>query len=255
MPNEIKPSGDGRPEFTDGPVTPAGKAEGDAGGAAPAEGGGLQLAPPVKGLIIGVLTDAMDRLMSIVNKVQAAGSPADAAPGDLTIPDEVGIALVDVQDRIAAFMKQYKVGKAVVEKLSKDRVARFEKTFALLDELLKELSPLIPTPAQARAAAGPVAAKPAAPAATPAAKAAAAPAASPELTALRAEVAKMADANAKMAAEMAQLRRFSPPSNAGQPEGGSRQPAAKAGESAWPMDMNRPLDRAKVDKSVSFYED
>lgn len=312
MPPELQQSSDGRGDltFSDGaketapaPAAKAGEAAGDpaAEGAAPA--GALSLPAAVKGLVVGILTDAMERLMALVNKVQDASVPADSEPGDLTVPPEIGTAITDVTDRLGAFMKQYKVGKAAEAekpaagtpapaqkaapaaaapagapgkpKLSPARLARFEKTFALLESLLQELSPLVPTPAQAAAAvaaATPVASS--ASGAAPAQKRAPAPAAPPQIPAvIVAQLAELkkgleqAQAVTKtveeqaavikaQAAELAKLRKSVPASQVtvvDQAPAAGR-PGIGGDPVSWPMDLNREVRRDKVDKSVSFFE-
>lgn len=321
MPPELQQSADGRGDlsFSDGatetapaPAAKAGEAGAEGGDAGAAEGGAapagaLQLPAGVKGLVVGILTDAMERLMALVNRVQDASVPADSDPGDLTVPADIGTAIVDVTDRLGAFMKQYKVGKAAEPaaaappaagapapaqkaaapaaapagqagkpKVSPARLARFEKTFALLEELLQELSPLVPTPAQAAAAvaaATPVATAPAS--AAPAQKrapVAAVPTAAGIPAAIAGQLAelkkgleqaqafgKTVDEQAAVikaqAAELAKLRKSVPPSQVAVVD---HAPAARPGAApdpvSWPMDLNREIRRDKVDKSVSFFE-
>lgn len=202
----------------------------------------LALPAAAKNAILGVLTQALERLMAVANQVKAADAPDDGdAP---TVPDdlgeeleEIGELLEDVGERFEGVTEKRAVRKAGA-RMAKDRLDRFQKALALLSEVLKELTdakkPKDPTAGGAQAK---VDKRDAA----------------PGIADLVASIGELTRVVKHQEEELARIRKTRGVSNAIPVDGGGRR--GEPQEVSWPLDMNRPISRDSVAKAVSFYDE
>lgn len=202
----------------------------------------LVLPAAVKTAVLGVLAQALERLMAVANRVKEAAEPDDET--EPTIPDdlgeeleEIGELLEDVGERFEGATEKRGVKKAGA-RMAKDRLDRFQKALALLSDVLKELTeskkPKGPT---AGAAEDKVEKRDAA----------------PGLGDLVASIGELTRVVKHQEEELARIRKTRGVSNAIPIDGGSRR--GEPQEVSWPLDMNRSISRDSVAKAVSFYEE
>ncbi|HEX7842768.1 MAG TPA: hypothetical protein VF469_35085 [Kofleriaceae bacterium] len=203
-----------------------------------------------------MLAQALERLMAVASQVKEADDPDDDTdanvPDDLTSElEDIGELLEDVGEQLAdpaAKADGKKTGaakgraaKADVAKagrrMAKDRLDRFQKALELLSSVLKELT-------DAKAPADPTAGS----AENPLAKRDA----SPGMGELVASVRELTRVVKRQEDELVRIQKTRATSNAIPVDGGSRRPTVQ--DVSWPLDMNRPITRDRVDKAISFYD-
>jgi hypothetical protein len=206
----------------------------------------LVLAPPVKGALLRVLTDALERLMTLANTIKEAAEPEEGGGGEM--PEDVSAELEAIADLLWG-AKKSKRTKADVAKagarMAKDRLDRFQKALSLLADILKELTDTKeapPAPTAGAAESGVTKRD----AATPK------PAAVPGLEDLVSGIDELTRVVKRQEEELARMRQARGVSNAIPVEGGRR---AEHQDVSWPLDMNRPISRDKVRKEVSFFDE
>jgi hypothetical protein len=121
-------------------------------------------------------------------------------------------------------------------RMAKDRLNRFQKALELLSDVLKELTAAGKEPA-AGGAPDPKARK---------------RAGTPGLGELVASVGELTNVVKRQQEELVSLRKTRATSNAIAVEGGRRR---ESQDVSWPLDMNRPISRDTVGKSVSFFDE
>lgn len=234
-----KPTVGGRPEanedFEEGVTEKADDADEE-------EDDDLVLPPAVKNAVLGVLAQALERLMAVANRVKEAAEPDDET--EPSIPDdlgeeleEIGELLEDVGVRFDGATEKRGVKKAGA-RMAKDRLDRFQKALALLSEVLKELTD---------------AKKPKEPTAGAAEDKVEKRDAAPGMRDLVASIGELTRVVKRQEDELAHIRQTRGVSNAIPVDGGGRR--AEPQEVSWPLDMNRPISRDSVAKAVSFYEE
>jgi hypothetical protein len=214
----------------------------------------LVLPPAVKNAMLRVLAQALERLMGVANRVKEAepdDETAASVPDDLASElEDIGELLEDIGEQLAdpaAKADGKKPGatkagsaKAGVAKagarMAKDRLDRFQKALALLSDVLKELT-------EAKAPANPTAGA----AENKLAKRDAAPA----MRELAASLGELTELMKRQTDELGRLRKTHATSNAIPVDGGRRR---EPQDVSWPLDMNRPISRDSVAKTVSFYD-
>jgi hypothetical protein len=217
----------------------------------------LVLPAAAKNAILRVLAQALERLMAVANQVKEADAPDDDTdpnvPDDLAAElEEIGELLEDVGEQLAdpaakAEGKKPRAAKGRAAKgdvakagrrMAKDRLDRFQKALEQLSAILKELTEAkaLPEPS-AGSAANPLAKRN-----VPAG-----------VDGLLAELRKLTGVVKQQEARIVQLQKTGVTSNAIPVEGGSRGRAVQ--DVSWPLDMNRPITRDRVDKAISFYDE
>ncbi len=202
----------------------------------------LILPKPVKDAVLGVLAQALERLMAVANRVKEASEPDDDSKP--TIPDDVGRELAalgelleDVGERLSNPASKAGVKKAGA-RMAKDRLDRFQKALALLSDVLKELTDAKkPTEPTAGAAEDKVEKRTGA----------------PGMGDLVASIGELTRVVKRQEEELTRIRKTRGISNAITVDGGGRR--AEPQDVSWPLDMNRPISRDSVAKAVSFYEE
>ncbi|MGH6954637.1 MAG: hypothetical protein ACREGL_10665 [Alphaproteobacteria bacterium] len=207
---------------------------------------GLVIAAPVKEALLGVLTQALERLMALASSIKDAIEPDDGT--DATMPDDVGNELAAIAEMLSVVDKR-KTAKAEVVKagarMSKDRLDRFQKAMAALAAILKELTDAKETPEGPSAGAAESGVKKRS-AVSPAAPAV------PGLEDLVSGIGDLTRVVKRQEEELTRMRQARGVSNAIPVEGGRR---AEHQDVSWPLDMNRPISRDKVRKEVSFFDE
>jgi hypothetical protein len=207
----------------------------------------LALPTAVKEAALRLLTEALERLMNVANRVKEAAETANEAsatlPADLLA--EIG-AIAQILGKLGA--GNAPAAKAAVEKpgarMAKDRLDRFQKALALLAEILKELTDskqAAPAPTAGAAEAG-----------VRKRDAGVPPAPVPGLAELVAGIGELTRVVKRQEDELSRIRQARGVSNTIPVDGGRR---AAPEEVSWPFDMNRPITRDKVKKEVSFFDD
>jgi len=217
----------------------------------------LVLPAAAKNAILRVLAQALERLMAVANQVKEADAPDDDTdpnvPDDLAAElEDIGELLEDVGEQLAdpaakAESKKPGAAKARAAKgdvtkagrrMAKDRLDRFQKALEQLSAILKELTAAkAPPEPSAGSAANPLAKRN-----VPAG-----------VDGLLAELQKLTGVVKQQEARIVQLQKTGATSNAIPVEGGSRGRAVQ--DVSWPLDMNRPITRDRVDKAISFYDE
>ncbi|MDR7420794.1 MAG: hypothetical protein QN178_18005 [Armatimonadota bacterium] len=206
----------------------------------------LTIPTPVKEAVLRALTEALERLMSVANRVKEAAETADQV--DKPLPDEVGSEVRAVAEVLRGVGERYPspTAKAAVAKagarMAKDRLDRFQKAMALLAEILKELTDgkeLAPTAGAAEAG-------------VRKRDGGASPAQVPGLSELVAGIAELTRVVKRQEEELGRIRQARGVSNAIPVDG---VPRREPEEVSWPFDMNRPITRDKVKKEVSFFDE
>jgi hypothetical protein len=216
-----------------------------------AEGDTPVLPATVKNAVLRALAQVLERLMAIANQVKEADAPDDeteaGVPDSLTgelediceLLEGVGQQLADPAEKSRA--KKPDATKGDVSKagrrMAKDRLARFQKALELLAAVLKELTDEKPAP-------------------TPSAGSAEKPLGkrgSPDVGGLVASVQELTRVVKQQGEQLVRLQKTRATSNAIPVEGTSRRREIQ--EVSWPLDMNRPITRDRVDKAISFYDE
>ena len=217
----------------------------------------LALPPAMKTAVLRVLAQALERLMAVATQVKDADASDDET--DPSVPDsltgeleDVGELLEEVGEQLAdpaikadgkkSVAAKGRAAKAAVSKagrrMAKDRLDRFQKALEALSSILKELT---------------AERKPPAPAAGAAKKSLAKGDAAPGMTELAASVRELTRVVKRQEEELVRMQKTRATSNAIPVEGGSRR--RETPDVSWPLDMNRPISRDTISKSVSFYDD
>lgn len=208
---------------------------------------GLIIAAPVKEALLGILTQALERLMALASSIKDATEPDDGA--EATMPENIGNELAAIAEMLSVVDKR-KTAKAEVVKagarMSKDRLDRFQKAMAALAEILKELTDAKEMPEGPSAGAAQSGVKKRTAASPPA------PAAVPGLEDLVSGIGDLTRVVKRQEEELTRMRQARGVSNAIPIEGGRR---AEHQDVSWPLDMNRPISRDKVRKEVSFFDE
>ncbi len=217
----------------------------------------LVLPAAAKNAILRVLAQALERLMAVANQVKEADAPDDDTdpnvPDDLAAElEDIGELLEDVGEQLAdpaAKAEGKKPGAAkgraakgdvakAGRRMAKDRLDRFQKALEQLSAILKELTEAkAPPEPSAGSAANPLAKRN-----VPAG-----------VDGLLAELQRLTGVVKQQEARIVQLQKTGATSNAIPVEGGSRGRAVQ--DVSWPLDMNRPITRDRVDKAISFYDE
>jgi hypothetical protein len=221
-----------------------------------AEDDALVLPPSVKNAVLRALAQALERLMVIANQVKEADAPddeieagvPDALTGEL---EAIGELLEDISEQLADPAEKSRGKKPDAAKghsakgdvskagrrMAKDRLERFQKALELLAAVLKELTEEKARPTQnAGSAEKPLGKR-----------------GSPDVGALVASVQELTRVVKRQEEQLVRLQKTRATSNAIPVEGGSRRREIQ--DVSWPLDMNRPITRDRVDKAISFYDE
>lgn len=211
---------------------------------------GLIIAASVKDALLGVLTQALERLMALASSIKDATEPDD--DDDATMPDDVSSELAAIAEMLSSVDEEKKTKADVTKagaRMAKDRLDRFQKALTLLADILKELTGGSDSTDEADA-------KPTAGAAESDVKKRAGtlspPPATPGLAELASGIGELTRVVKRQEEELTRMRQARGVSNAIPVEGGRR---AEPQDVSWPLDMNRPISRDKVRKEVSFFEE
>jgi hypothetical protein len=220
-----------------------------------AEDDALVLPTAAKNSVLRALAQALERLMAVANQVKEADEPDDET--QISIPDGLTEELEDVGELIEDIGEQLdepaekscrnksddtkaRASKAGVTKagrrMAKDRLERFQKALELLAAVLKELTAETPGAAAAGAAEKPLDKR-----------------VSPDVGALVTNVQELTRAVKQQGEQLGRLQKMRATSNAIPVEGGARRRDVQ--DVSWPLDMNRPITRDRVDKASSFYDE
>jgi hypothetical protein len=214
----------------------SGRASARRGNASKTETPALALSPAMKQALLPPITQALERLLGIAKRVNRTNaSDRDDIAAEL---GQVGGLLDGIAKQLPAAHTNADVAKAGA-RMARGRLDRFQKALATLSELLKELTAAGKRPALTANA-------------KPSREVRQKTAAVPGLGALVVSVSELTKAVQRQQAEIVGLRKTRATSNAIPVEGERR--TAKQ-DVSWPLDMNRPITRDTVGKSVSFYED
>lgn len=205
----------------------------------------LAIPPPVKEAMLRMLTEALERLMALANRIkEATASEGDDA--EAGVPEDIGAELAAIAELLGSTDKR-RAAKAGVAKagarMSKDRLDRFQKAIALLADILKELTDSKDVPAGPSAGAAEAGIKKRDTAAAPAV---------PGLAELVTGIGDLTRVVKRQEEELTRIRQARGVSNAIPVEGGRR---TEPQDVSWPLDMNRPISRDKVRKEVSFFDE
>jgi chemotaxis protein histidine kinase CheA len=200
----------------------------------------------VKEAILRMLTEALERLMSVANRVKEAEETDEEL--DEPVPEDIGTEVAAIAELLGGLDESYSTDKskrAVAKagrRMAKDRLDRFQKAMELLAEILKELTNgKEPAPTAGAAEAG-VRKRDGAPA----------PAALPGMADLIAGITELTRVVKRQEEELGRLRQARGVSNVIPVDAARRR---EADEVSWPLDMNRPISRDKVKKEVSFFDE
>lgn len=214
------------------------------------------LVPAVKIAVLRALAEAIERLLDVANRIKEAEETDDES--EASVPDDLAEELEEIGELLEEAGEQlaYPAAKAAGKKpgearpgtskagvakagarMAKDRLDRFQKALALLSEVLKELT-------EAKAPADPTAGA----AESKLAKRDAAPG----MRELAAGLGELTQLVKRQADELVRLRKTHATSNAIPVDGARRR---EAQEVSWPLDMNRPISRDSVAKTISFYDE
>ena len=207
---------------------------------------GLTIPKPVKEAVLRTLTEALERLMSVANRVKEAEETDEKV--DAPVPDEVGTEVRAIAVLLNGVGERYPspTTKAALAKsgarMAKDRLDRFHKAMTLLAEILKELGDgKEPAPTAGAAEAG-VRKRDNAASSPPA----------QGLAELVAGIGELTRVVKRQEEELGKLRQARGVSNAIPVDGARRR---EPDDVSWPFDMNRPITRDKVKKEVSFFDE
>lgn len=227
-----------------------------------AEDDDLVLPAAAKNTVLRALAQALERLMAVANQIKEADEPDDETevnvPDDLTEElEDIGELLEDVGEQLEEPAEKSRdkkpdaakgldavkgrSAKADVNKagrrMAKDRLERFQKALELLAAVLKELTDEKPAPTPSAGAAEKALGK-----REPA-----------DVGGLVASVQELTRVVKQQGAELGRLQKTRTTSNAIPIEGGGRRRDVQ--DVSWPLDMNRPITRDRVDKAISFYDE
>jgi hypothetical protein len=217
---------------------------------------GLTIPKPVKEAVIRTLTEALERLMNVANRVREAEETNEQV--DAPVPDEVGTEVRAIAELLGGFGESYPspTAKAAVAKagarMAKDRLDRFQKAMTLLADILKELSDVkdpVAAPTAGAAEAGRAAGIGAG---VRKRDDVAAAKAVPGLAELVSGIGELTRVVKRQEEELGKLRQARGVSNAIPVDGARRR---EPDDVSWPFDMNRPITRDKVKKEVSFFDE
>jgi hypothetical protein len=232
-------------EETEKARTPPADEETEDGEKTPKRKQALAMPAAVKDALLRSLTEALERLMAIANRVKEATAP-EHAEAEAALPDDVASEIAAIAELLANVGKR-KAAKADVAKagarMAKDRLDRFQKAMALLADILKELTDSKEGPAAPSAGAAEAGVKK---------RDIAAPPAIPGLAELVTGIGELTRVVKRQEEELARIRQARGVSNAIPVESARR---AEPQEVSWPLDMNRPISRDKVKKEVSFFDE
>jgi hypothetical protein len=232
-------------EKTEKARTPSADEETEDGEKTPKRKQALAMPAAVKDALLRSLTEALERLMAIANRVKEATAPEDAE-AEAALPDDVASEIAAIAELLASVGKR-KAAKADVAKagarMAKDRLDRFQKAMALLADILKELTDSKEGPAAPSAGAAEAGVKK---------RDIAAPPAIPGIAELVTGIGELTRVVKRQEEELARIRQARGVSNAIPVESARR---AEPQEVSWPLDMNRPISRDKVKKEVSFFDE
>jgi len=211
----------------------------------------------VKEAVLRTLTEALERLMSVANRVKEAAETDEQV--DAPVPAEVGTEVRAIGELLGGVGERYPspTTKASVAKagarMAKDRLDRFQKAMTLLADILKELTDA-KDPAATAPTAGAAEAGRAAGIGAGVRKRddAAAAQAVPGLAELVAGIGELTRVVKRQEEELGKLRQARGVSNAIPVDGARRR---EPEDVSWPFDMNRPITRDKVKKEVSFFDE
>jgi hypothetical protein len=205
----------------------------------------LTLPATVKEATLRVLTEALERLMTVASRIKQATETAEEAALPNDVLGELG-AIAELLGKVGA--GKSRAAKAAVAKagarMSKDRLDRFQKAMAALAEILKELTDSKDAPV------GPTAG--AAESGVKKRDAGGAPAAVLGLAELVTGISDLTRVVKRQEEELTRIRQVRGVSNAISVDGARRK---EPEDVSWPMDMNRPISRDKVKKEVSFFDE
>lgn len=250
-----KPDGDDDEDEDD-----AGKAEGKK------KADGVTIPAPVKAAVLRIGTEALERLMSVVNQVKNATETDEKLPAPL--PASLSKEIAAVAKLLASIGERYPSPKAKSEdgdkvekagrKIAGARLSRFKEALEALQKLIDELdekrdprgveqAPRSTDPAFPNVGAG----------VQPDAGAAADPrqffAEVPGLKDLMKSVESLTDVVREQQARLARMEKAEGLPNSRRSEG--TRPAPEPQDVSWPMDMNRPITRESVTKDLSFFDE
>ena len=194
----------------------------------------IVLTPTMKSSALRVLTKALERLMTLANRINKAASPAAGAQA--SVPQD----LVDEIDQIGALLQDAN-GQLPTTKggarMARNRLDRFKTALHSLSDLLLELTnPQEPTTPSAGAA-----------------EATRKRAPKDGLAELMAGMGDLTQLVKQQGDDISQLRKARGTSNAIPVDGPRRE--RRSADVSWPLDMNRPISRDSVAKAISFYDD
>jgi len=236
------------------------KADGNAGGKQ------LTIPTPVKAGVLRIGTEALERLLSVVNQVKNATETDEKLPSPL--PANLSKEIASIARLLTSIGERYpspqaksdegdKVEKAG-RKISGARLNRFKEALELLQKLIEELDP---KRAPRGAEQAPRSTDPTVPNAgagvQPDAGAAADPrqffAEVPGLKDLMKSVESLTEVVREQQSRLARMEKAEGLPNSRRREGG--RPAPELQDVSWPMDMNRPITRESVTKDLSFFDE
>lgn len=217
---------------------------------------GLTLPTPVKEAVLRTLTEAIERLMSVANRVKEAAETDEQV--DAPVPDEVGTEVRAIGELLGGVGERYPspTTKASVAKsgarMAKDRLDRFQKAMTLLADILKELTDAKDSVAAPTAGAAEAGRAAGIGAGVRKRDDVAAAKAVPGLAELVAGIGELTRVVKRQEEELGKLRQARGVSNAIPVDGARRR---DPDDVSWPFDMNRPITRDKVKKEVSFFDE
>jgi hypothetical protein len=231
-----------------------------------AAGNQLTIPAPVKAAVLRIGTEALERLMSVVNQVKDAAETDEKVP--IPLPADMGKEIAAIAQLLTSVSERYPSPKAKSEhgelvekagrKMSGNRLNRFREALELLQKLVEELDG---KRAPRGAEQGPRTTDPAFPnvgaGTQPDAGAAADPkqffAEVPGLKDLMKSVQSLTEVVREQQSRLARMEKAEGLPNSRRSEG--IRPAPEPQEISWPMDMNKPLTRESVAKELSFFDD
>ncbi|HET9622030.1 MAG TPA: hypothetical protein VFP84_11730 [Kofleriaceae bacterium] len=203
------------------------------------DSGAIVLPAEVKDTILRALTQVVERLVAVADRIKDADSSDDDnaayVPADLAEEiGDLGEVLEGIGDRLPTTKAIDKRGA----RMAKDRFDRFQKALELLSQVLKELTESKQSPAPV---AGP-------------GKRTTKRDAQPSVGDLITHVTDLLAVVQNQQQQIDRIHKAHGTSNAILVEGGARAGRAPV-DVSWPLDMNRPISRDSVAKATSFYDD
>jgi len=198
----------------------------------------------VKTALLRVLTQALERLMGVANRIKEADEPDDET--EVNVPDDLEEDLEDIGELLEDVAERLPTSKAAPgttgvakagRRMAKDRLDRFQKALELLSDVLKELTDAKGPPE---------------PTAGGAERSRRKRAGTPGVQDVLASMGELTELMKRQQDELVTLRKTRAVSNALSVDGGRRR---ETQDVSWPLDMNRPISRETVGKTTSFYND